>query len=162
MILILILLIPILIQYYYFIIIIINKLIHTIYTSNNQYFDNLSQNIKNPYLESIKIDSIKTDLSSSNKTLNSHLNKKWSVIYKNSEYINDFNKTYKNSNTTIYNLLIDDFIPVIKNNLLLDIIKSLHISKTKNYILTKFNKTNTFIFSNSNNITKFITYRTKY
>ena len=133
---------------------IINKLIHTIYTSNNLYFDNLSKNIKNPYLESIKIDSIKTDLSSSNKTLNTHLNKKWSVIYKNPEYINDFNKIYKNSNTTIYNLLIDDFIPVVKNNLYLDIIKSLHISKTKNYILTKFNKTNTIIFSNSNNITK--------
>lgn len=133
---------------------IINKLIHTIFTSHTQHFNNFSQNIKNPYLDTIKIDSIKTNIFSNNKTLNNHLNKYWNAIYKTPQHIDDFNKTYKNINVSLFNLLNDDFIPIIKNNLHFNTIKSLHLSKTKNYILTKLNKLNNIIFYNTSNITK--------
>lgn len=137
---------------------IINKLIHTIFTSHNQHFDNFSQKYKNPYLDTIKIDSIKTNIFTNNKTLNNHLNKYWNAIYKTPQHIDDFNKTYKNINVSLFDLLNDDFIPIIKNNLYFDTIKTLHLSKTKNYILTKLNKINNIVFYNTSNITKNLKY----
>ena len=102
---------------------IINKLIHKIYTTLPVHYNNLIDNIKTPYNDYINIEDINTEIHKINKTLEKHLDHRWSVIY--SKKIDQNDSTYKNKNHNILSILYDKNIIKVKNIINLDIIKNL-------------------------------------